>query len=330
MQAHGNQSQCKARKSNDVYEKDQFFTNPAIARECVAMLNLNEYDLCIEPSAGRGGFYNCLPTDKRVGVELDRTLCDATEGLRCMSWLDYSTSMGNTLVIGNPPFGTQNSLAIRFFNHAARFARTIAFIIPCSWKREHVQNKLSMQFKLQSSVDLPVHTENHGRLFQGTLKTEVRCCFQIWDRSKTGPREPIVPTLTHADWTFLKCNPQHESSAPQSPVLADFIIQAYGHTPGVVEDNLSRWVPKNVHFIKSKIGVDELKRRFRGLDFSKANHSARQLSMGKGMLVQLYQKRFGNGEGRVRPKALSKSGLRLKKMIRKMHRQYRATPNIVS
>lgn len=277
------------RKSKRVYELDQFFTNPVIAQQCSSMIDIDGYDLCIEPSAGKGAFFRCLNPHKRIGLEIDEYLCKQNEELSCGSWFDYNMEPGNTLVIGNPPFGTQNSIAIQFFNHAAKFARTIAFIVPRTWKRDQVQNQLCPWFHLSETVDL--HEEmGGGRIFQGTDKTNVKCCFQVWDRMES-KREKVKGNLEHKDWVFLKYEERDTGLHP--PANADFVVLAYGNRPGTVDESLHRWRPKSVHFIKSNIGIEELKARFNALDFSQASDSARQSSMGKQLLVKLYTERFG-------------------------------------
>ena len=269
------------RKQAAVYTFDQFFTKTDVAQMCVDQLDVHSFDSCIEPSAGEGAFYNLLPDDTRKGVEIDPRL--ATDKMHCGSWFDWSCEKGNHLVIGNPPFGTQNKDAIRFFNHAAKFAECIAFIIPRTWKRPSVQNQLSLDFTLWSSTDV-------DNAFEGEKVTTVKCCFQIWRRSDK-PRKKVVQKVTHADWEFLKYTGSGVDLIP--PATADFVMLAYGSNPGQIDDNIHRWRPKSVHFIRANNDVDTLKTRFKGLDYSMADDSARQSSLGKGALIQLYGDKYG-------------------------------------
>ena len=263
------------RKQDAVYTFDQFFTRPVVAQQCVELLDLQSFDLCIEPSAGTKSFYNLLPTSTRFGVEIDPRLA---EGVSCGSWYDHHWDQGNILVVGNPPFGTQNAEAIKFFNHAAQFAQCIAFIIPRTWKRPSVQNSLNLNFHLTHSHDLEA-------AFEGEKATAVKCCFQIWTRSTTARKKVRLPT-THQDWQFLPYVKRDGDLYP--PDEADFVVLAYGSNPGQMSDDLYRWRPKSVHFIKALIDVATLKQRFASLDYSSAHDSARQASLGKGALVTLY------------------------------------------
>ena len=268
------------RKQDEVYTLDQFFTRSPVAHSCLELLDLNQFDTIIEPSAGKGSFYDLLPASKRVAVEIDPRL--ARKDWVCGSWYDYQLPPGNHLVVGNPPFGTQNSEAIKFFNHAAQFADTIAFIIPRTWKRVSIQNSIDLHFHLVSSVDLE-------SAFEGVKATTVKCCFQIWKR-QSKPRKRVRLPTTHSDWKFLAYKSYDGDLHP--PKDADFVILAYGSKPGQISDDLHRWRPKSVHFIKAQIDLSLLKTRFKDLDFSVANDSARQSSLGKGALVQLYGEKY--------------------------------------
>jgi hypothetical protein len=278
----------KENKTDSVYNFDQFFTKPQIAKLCVenltATYSLDNFDLIIEPSAGTGSFFELIPNEKRIGIELDFNLCKKNALYKHMSFFDFSISDNNILVLGNPPFGTQNNLSIDFFNHAATFADTIAFIIPKTWKKDSVQNRLNKYFHLIKSMDLPEDS------FYGAKKTTVKCCFQIW-KKQDNIRSVNKKILSHKDWDFLNYINSDGRLSPNKN--ADFIILAYGSNSGQLSDDLYRWRPKSVHFIKSKIEIEILKERFLTLDYSDANNSARQSSLCKGDLVKLYIERYG-------------------------------------
>jgi len=56
----------------------------------------------------------------------------------------------------------------------------------------------------------------------------------------------------------------------------------------VIEKNIKKLRPKSWHWIKSNIDIDDLITNFKKLDYSNSENSARQNSVGKGELVQLY------------------------------------------
>ena len=53
---------------------DQFYTTNNIALKCYKQLNIlvdiNKYDILLEPSAGTGSFFKLLPTNKRIGLDV--------------------------------------------------------------------------------------------------------------------------------------------------------------------------------------------------------------------------------------------------------------------
>lgn len=279
----------KVIKTDSVYKLDQFFTKEEIAVQCVKEVNsiypIDQFDLTIEPSAGTGSFVKALPPNNKVAIEIDPDLCAANPTYICKSFFDYEPANGGkVLVIGNPPFGTQNKLSVDFFNHAAKFADVIAFIIPKTWNKQSIHNRLHKRFILIKSVDLSEDC------FYGDKATNVKCCFQIWKRSLTD-RVKEEKHIAHKDWKFLSYVKTTKDLFP--PDGADFVVLAYGSNPGQVSTDLYEWRPKSVHFIKSKIGKKKLMERFSTLDYSCANNSARQSSLCKADLVRLYSERYG-------------------------------------
>lgn len=274
-------------KQDKVYTYDQFFTHPEVAQQCIdhfcTHYRFDEFDLIIEPSAGTGSFFNLLPYPK-MGIEIDQGLCEKTPELRKNSFYNILFDLSSQyLVIGNPPFGTQSKEAIRFFNHAANFAAVIAFIVPRTWKKQAVQNQLDLNYHLVSNIDVP------QGCFIGRKNTAVKCCFQIWKRSKP-LRKKVSAQRTHPDWDFLPYIKDKNDLCP--PKNADFVLLAYGSNSGQIDTDIYRWRPKSVHFIKSNISPDKLMKRFSQLDFSIANDSARQSSLGKAALVSLYKDKY--------------------------------------
>lgn len=273
-------------KTDQVYEFDQFYTRPEIAKQCLGLIDLNQFDTIVEPSAGTGAFFDLLPRKKSIGIELDEELCKKNLDYQHLSFFDYSPRFNSEkiLVVGNPPFGTQNSLAVDFFNHAAKFASMIGFIIPKTWKKWTIQNRLASNFHLVKMVDLPPDA------FVGQKITAVKCCFQIWEK-RAYERTKIVKPTKHEDWEFLPWMERRGKLCP--PEEADFVMLAYGSNSGILSEDLYRWRPKSVHFVKSNIGKKKLMERFSQLDFSSSENSSRQSSLGRAELVDIYTSKFG-------------------------------------
>lgn len=258
---------------------DKFYTKPEIAKTCISRINdWNAWDLVVEPSAGNGNFFKHIPTTKKIGIDIKPGCDDVIE----KDFFKYVPKPGKILVIGNPPFGKNSSLAIKFFNHAARWANTIAFIIPRTFRRTSVQNRLDLRFYLSRDEDIPIKP----CAFEPPMS--VKCCFQIWVKREIR-RNVIHLPAAHNDWEFLPLGPKDDRNQPTPPRNADFAILAYGGACGKIQSTgLEKLRPKSWHWIKSNIDKTVLMRRFEKLDYSMSENTARQNSLGRSDLVYLY------------------------------------------
>lgn len=276
-----------AKESNPSKNLDQFYTNSNIAESCYQkvceVININDYDVLLEPSAGTGSFYKLFPENKRMGLDLD----PKAEGIIKMDYFDYKPEKEKKyIVMGNPPFGKVSSLAIKFFNNSSKFADVIAFIIPRTFKRVSVQNKLDLNFKLLHTEDLPL------KPCCFTPEMSAKCCFQIWKKSNA-PREHVVYDKVHDDFKFIKHGPKDKNNQPTPPDGADFVMKAYGSNCGTIQQvELDKLRPKSWHWIKSNINVNELITRFNTLDYSISKDTVRQDSLGQQELIYLYKCKY--------------------------------------
>jgi predicted RNA methylase len=219
---------------------DQFYTNPSVARECLEDIvqeigPLADWSLIVEPSAGSGSFLNLLPRGT-IAIDLDPS---ASEIIRAdyLTW-EPLTPPRDCLVVGNPPFGKNSSLAIEFFNRSARFADTIAFILPRTFRKASVINRLHKGFHLVHERILPLDSFHTP---QGTPRA-VPTCFQIWRRAEH-PREPRTKgPCTHPDWSWL-----------ESPIGATHAIRRVGVAAGKLIQNQIGISPASHFFIEAHI-----------------------------------------------------------------------------
>ena len=263
---------------------DKFYTLPECSKRCIdkvsSMYDIARWDLIVEPSAGNGSFLNQIPSNKKIGIDISPEHPDIIK----QDFFDYHPppEHKNILVIGNPPFGRISSLAIKFFNHSAKWATVIAFIIPRTFRKTSIQNRLDNRFHLVYDEELP----NRPCCFSPAMA--VKCCFQIWEK-KDIQRDFVDLPKTHNDWEFLKLGERDASGQPTPPVNADFALRAYGSTIGEIKtEGLPYLRPKSWHWIKSNIDKDRLIDRLGKLDYSKSENTARQNSMGRAELVNLY------------------------------------------
>jgi hypothetical protein len=163
-------------------EKDQFYTSNDTALYCynkgLSIISnyddINNYSF-IEPSAGNGRFYNLMPNDKRIGIDIE----PHNNGILKQDYLDFIPENGKYIVIGNPPFGLRGQLALKFINHSSQFADYVCFILPQLFEsdgkgvpRKRVQGlNLIHSEKINSDFEYPDST-----------KIKVECIFQIWSK----------------------------------------------------------------------------------------------------------------------------------------------------
>lgn len=178
---------------------DQFYTSPQIAQRCFEKL-LEKLDsdikdtLFIEPSAGDGAFSDLL-LNKCSFEALD--IDPKKEYIKRQDFFQFEApSHSRIVVVGNPPFGKNSSLALRFFNKSAEFAHLIAFVLPATFKKMSLQNKMDMNFHLIHEEDTP----SNSFIFEGN-SYDVPCVFQIWEKRQSKREAIITPKTT--DFAFV-------------------------------------------------------------------------------------------------------------------------------
>lgn len=160
---------------------DEYYTPKDLARYCVnktkEILKLPEDTKFLEPSAGGGVFLSYLPKDTRA---LDVNPQDSRVAYGNFLEDNFAYTKG-LCVIGNPPFGYRNALAVKFYKKAIKVGDYISFILPIS----QLNNQQQMfEFDLVYSEDLG------KRLYSGV---EVHCCLNIYKRPKHGVNK-VKPT----------------------------------------------------------------------------------------------------------------------------------------
>lgn len=205
-------------------ELDKFYTKHDTAERLLGYINTSKYDRVIEPSAGNGSFSKMIK-----GVEA-MDLAPEDESIKKMDYFSFGAGRGNILTIGNPPFGRNASMAIKFFNHAAEYSRTIAFIVPLSFRKESIQRKLDPYFTLSKDIGIPPDSFT----FMGE-DYPVPCCFQIWERTET---ERMYPEEPHVDFEFCKADE------------ADLAIRRVGGKSGYVTCDVHSVSPSSFYYIK--------------------------------------------------------------------------------
>jgi len=154
---------------------DKYYTKQKIA-DRYSNIILTKYGsnvTYIEPTAGNGAFLKILPGI--VGYDLK----PEGKGIIALDIFDNYNFDDNTVVAGNPPFGTNANLAIKIFNHIAnQNVKSICFIVPKTFKKVSTQDKLNLNYRLVLEEDI----ESNAFTVEGKNK-DVNCVFQIWELS---------------------------------------------------------------------------------------------------------------------------------------------------
>lgn len=175
---------------------DKYFTKPSIVDLCLKSVDFSDYDLVFEPSAGCGSFLEKLPKEKTIGADISPDVpgvvqMDFYNIKKIIDLLELCPNPNKRyLSIGNPPFGKMSNTAIDFFNGCAAFSDSIAFILPRTFRKISVTNRLDLSFHLRQEFILPKNSFMVMNPKSDLLVEEydVPCVFQVWDR-KPVPRE---------------------------------------------------------------------------------------------------------------------------------------------
>lgn len=255
---------------------DQFYTRPEIAQRCVARAEeiigpTDARTLWVEPSAGDGAFLGALPRES-VGIDI----APAAEGIVRADFLDWRPERleGRVVAIGNPPFGKNSSLAIKFFNHAAGFADYVAFIVPRTFEKESTKRKLASHMELV--LEDPLGPECFT--LDG-VPYDVPTVFQVW-RKGAGPRLREREATRHPDFDFVR-----------TAQGADFAFQRVGARAGLVSLEGLRKSPQSHYFIRVRNHALDVMHVLQSIDWSTLKHrTAGNPSIGKSELVSEYRR----------------------------------------
>lgn len=239
-------------------ELDQFYTDPNYADAFYTVISntvdLANADILLEPSAGTGNFYSLMDSDKRVGLDLD----PKHSGVIKTNFFDWTPATAQTVyTIGNPPFGKNSSLAVKFFNHAAEFSDVIAFVVPRTFRKASIVNRLNNQFHCVYDQTVPDNS-----FIYKNKPYNVWCCAQIWVK-KSVARDKIQ-TLKLADFEdFFEI---------VDPAQADFAVQRVGGKAGLIRTNDFKNYSKESHYFIKQHHPRVLE-VFQELDFDKVKYN---------------------------------------------------------
>jgi hypothetical protein len=214
--------QKKGLKRNTI---DKFYTKKDIVEKCIELvrdnIKISNKDLIIEPSAGNGSFIDSI---KKISNNYQfYDLSPEHEEIQKQDYLDldYNNLLNDKQkihIIGNPPFGRQSSMAIKFIKKSCEYADSISFILPKSFKKESMKKHFNIYFHLINEFEIPENS-----FIVNNVECDVPCIFQIWIKKKTIRELPkkIIPQY----FKFVKKTDNPDISFRRVGVYAGSISQ---------------------------------------------------------------------------------------------------------
>lgn len=184
---------------------DSYFTSTDTAQKCVDIV-MNTIETAgltfVEPSAGSGAFYDLLPEDRRIGIELFNRRKDFIKQ-DYLTWYPEDSS-NKYIVIGNPPFGVRGAYALAFVNRSLLFAEYVAFILPMSF---HSNGKGSNMKRVENGHLIFSQVLEKEKFYSPDNNKEIKvnALFQIWKKGKGESIFPDYDTSKHVD-IFTVCS----------------------------------------------------------------------------------------------------------------------------
>lgn len=215
-------------------------TADALVRLVVDATGASARDHWLEPAAGTGAFTRAM---RKAGARKVTSL-DIDPKRKYVTKTDFLTAdlpFDDGICVTNPPFGRNHSLSIPFFNHAAKHCRVIAFVVPRSWRKWSVVNRLDNRFHKVLDIDLDVsYVDEHGKPLSKT--SILNTVFQVWvRRDDVRPKFPVTPP------------PPHVSVV--GPEDADASLTVFGRGCGTVRVSFDRKPNTTQMFLKASTRV---------------------------------------------------------------------------
>ena len=277
-------TQTKGLKRNTI---DKFYTKPEIVDDCLKWVKksfrIKSSELIIEPSAGNGSFIQGI---KKLGTKNSSPTClfyDLEPENSEIEKQDYLLFEYKSLVdahsrihiVGNPPFGRQSSLAIKFIKKSCEFADTVSFILPKSFKKDSMHKAFPLNFHLVKESDLP-----EKAFLLNDKDHKVPCVFQIWKKQKTFRKVKDKCAPTH--FQFVK-----KEDTP------DVSFRRVGGTAGKVDTNVEDKSIQSHYFIKFNDNIvcdDGLVTKLNQIEYASRLHTVGPRSISKPELIAEFNK----------------------------------------
>jgi len=207
----------------------------------------------LEPAGGTGSFIDALVAS---GINPSKIVSYDIEPkhLACRLTDDFLgediSSLSGCITLTNPPFGRANKLSIPFFNKCAQVADYIGFIVPKSWRKWSVIDRLDSYFHCVYDEELSIDYVYDGdKASKGKLNT----VFQIWEK-----RDYFREKIKVEDRGYIK---------KVKPQDADVSLTIFGRGCGRVKVDFPRVNNTTQMFLK--VADDAVLDALKSVDFSR-------------------------------------------------------------
>jgi predicted RNA methylase len=220
---------------------DKYYTKPIIVAACIQAIKEHikisaEHDTIIEPSAGNGAFIDGIKTLSKntifYDLEPESPQIIKQDYLQLIYDKNKTKTKEKVHVIGNPPFGRQSSLAIKFIKKSTEFCDSLSFILPKSFKKDSMKKSFPPNFHMVYESDI-----SDNAFLVGDKEHNVPCVFQIWEKREE-PRQPVIKQEP-INYTFVK-----QSENP------DISFRRVGVYAGKIDKEYINKSPQSHYFIK--------------------------------------------------------------------------------
>jgi predicted RNA methylase len=257
---------------------DKFYTSKNIVEKCISFikekLDIKRNDLIIEPSAGNGSFIDLIKTlscnYKFYDIVPQHVDIIKKDYLLLESKDFESKETGNKIhVIGNPPFGRQSSLAIKFIKKSCQYCHSISFILPKSFKKESLKKYFPLKYHLIYEYELPENS-----FFVGEKIHDVPCVFQIWEKKDLDRNIP--EKIKPKGYLFVKQN--------ENP---DISFRRVGVYAGKIDRDTESKSFQSHYFIKFEHDLtDEVFETLASINYQSKNNTVGPKSISKQELIK--------------------------------------------
>jgi hypothetical protein len=225
---------------------DKFYTRNDVVELCIGLVKANlqihpENDVIIEPSAGNGSFipgiksitnhfkfYDVEPENNDEITQQDYLLYDY-RSLKI-------AALNKIHILGNPPFGRQSSMAIKFIKKSCEFCDSVSFILPKSFKKDSLKKTFPLQFHLVCEIDLP-----NNAFLVNEKEHHVPCIFQIWEKKSNN--RTVQDKIEPVQFQFV--------AKTDDP---DISFRRVGVNAGTIDRKIDEKSVQSHYFIKFKNG----------------------------------------------------------------------------